>query len=418
MSNALAIAAVTATLRNLIIAGVSDLPHQRVTTKPLDKARPNGAAADQLNIFLYQTASNAAWRNMDMPRQVRSGETGQPPLALNLHYLITAYGENDDETKSHQWLGKAMSVLHDHPLLGAKEIKDALKGSELESQIERVRITPQSLTVEEMSKLWTAFQTQYRISAAYAVEVVLIESTLPVSSPLPVLRRGSQDQGVFAVASPSPTISSVRPDVQPPDSQPSAKLGDDLIISGQNLSSGGITVRFTRQPAPPPPADPETIELAPQPGGNENQIKVSLPSNSAAMSLWAPGFYNLSLAVSRPNLPPWVTNEVAFALAPTITRYPDKANAGNVTLNVTCAPRLRDSQRILLLFADRQIAPQSISNPDDKTQPTQLTFKIADAKPGQYVVRLRVDGVDSFPVVQSGTPPVPSFDPNQTVTIA
>ncbi len=92
MSNPLAIAAVTAMLRELIKRGVRDFlpnPDDNVTTKPLDKARNGNSSPDQLNIFLYQTVPNAAWRNMDMPRQVRPGETGQPPLALNLHYLIT-----------------------------------------------------------------------------------------------------------------------------------------------------------------------------------------------------------------------------------------------------------------------------------------------------------------------------------------
>jgi hypothetical protein len=33
-------------------------------------------------------------------------------------------------------------------------------------------------------------------------------------------------------------------------------------------------------------------------------------------------------------------------------------------------------------------------------------------------VRLRVDGVDSIPVVYAGTPPVAAFDAAQTVTIS
>ena len=60
-----------------------------------------------------------------------------------------------------------MGVLHDHPLLGAEEINGALPESDLDQQVERVRITPQPMSVEEMSKLWTTFQTQYRMSAAY-----------------------------------------------------------------------------------------------------------------------------------------------------------------------------------------------------------------------------------------------------------
>ena len=69
-----------------------------------------------------------------------------------------------------------MGILHDHPLLGAAEIEAALAESNLDQQVERIRITPQPLTLEEMSKLWTTFQTQYRISAAYQACVVLIES--------------------------------------------------------------------------------------------------------------------------------------------------------------------------------------------------------------------------------------------------
>jgi hypothetical protein len=32
-------------------------------------------------------------------------------------------------------------------------------------------------------------------------------------------------------------------------------------------------------------------------------------------------------------------------------------------------------------------------------------------------VRLRVDGVDSIPVIVTGTPPLPAFDPAQQVVI-
>src|SRR5689334_23115435 len=94
MSNALAIAAVTAALRKIIQDGIqSELPDAKVTTKPPDKAE---AAANLINLFLYQTNESAAWRNMAMPRQSKPGETSQPPLALDLYYLITAYGKSDE----------------------------------------------------------------------------------------------------------------------------------------------------------------------------------------------------------------------------------------------------------------------------------------------------------------------------------
>jgi len=49
--------------------------------------------------------------------------------------------------------------------------------------------------------------------------------------------------------------------------------------------------------------------------------------------------------------------------------------------------------------------------------PSTLTFSIPNVDVGSYVVRLRVDGVDSIPVTYSGTPPLPAFDGNQIVTV-
>jgi hypothetical protein len=165
-----------------------------VTALPPDEAA-NLSHTRQVNLFLYQVSPNAAWRNMDMPRQTRPGESGQPLLPLTLYYLLTAYArENPEDTAfiGHRLLGRAMSILHDRPLLDKDEIQDALPGNDLHKQVERVRLTLQPFSLEEMSKLWTAFQTQYRLSAVYEASVVLIESTRPARTPLPVLRRGEE----------------------------------------------------------------------------------------------------------------------------------------------------------------------------------------------------------------------------------
>src|SRR5262249_19631273 len=119
--SALAIAATTATLRGILTKG---LGISNVTVRPLDTARQN-TTGDQINLFLYQALPDAAWRNLDIPRRVHPGETAQPPLPLTLYYLITAYGDEDNDIKSHVLLGKAMSVLHDYPVIGAKDITDA-----------------------------------------------------------------------------------------------------------------------------------------------------------------------------------------------------------------------------------------------------------------------------------------------------
>ncbi len=109
MSTSQAIAGVTILLEHVITEGVMKELRSgtlgTVTTKPLDKAREAGEENNQINIFLYQTVPNTAWRNLDMPNKVKPGETGKPPLALNLYYLITAYGEKNNEIQTHSLLG-------------------------------------------------------------------------------------------------------------------------------------------------------------------------------------------------------------------------------------------------------------------------------------------------------------------------
>ena len=111
-----------------------------------------------------------------------------------------------------------MSVLYDHPTLSAADITSAtqtlLPDNDLASQFERVRITMHPLTIDELSKLWTGFSMQYRLSAAYEVGVALIESTRGTQAGLPVLTRGPGDQGVAAQSNllpPEPTLTGVTP---------------------------------------------------------------------------------------------------------------------------------------------------------------------------------------------------------------
>src|SRR5262249_39124702 len=131
---------------------------------------------------------DAAWRNADLPG-VNPGEPAEPPLALTLSYLVTCYSDSDDDTISHLMLGAAMSALNTAPVLDPTAIQHALSGNDLYLQAERVKVTLDTLDIEEISKLWTAFQTSYRISAAYTVSAVLIQNPAGATAPLPVLSR-------------------------------------------------------------------------------------------------------------------------------------------------------------------------------------------------------------------------------------
>jgi hypothetical protein len=429
MSNPLAIAAVTAALKDLLNNGLlshdlSSIGSFSVTALPPDRIATGQNEPNQLNLFLYHLTPNLGWRNDGLPsRDARGARLMNAPLALDLHYLLTAYGTED--LNAEVLLGFAMQMLHETQILTRQQLRTVLgapspfgtlSALDLADQIELIKISPVFLNTEELSKMWTAMQSRYRPTMAYTVSVVLIQADAAVSAPPPVLKRGKQDSGATMLAAPFPSLSRALPAAS--DLMPAMRLGDDLLLTGAHLNAQDlINVQFENDKAQ------LMQQLAPVAPVLPRALKVHVPApaeHADAMHEWAIGMYTVSLRIASPNQPAWATNNVPLALAPQITVSPLNAAAGDITLTVTCAPRLqaRQEAQTRLLFGTRMIAPASIATPADQTQPTTLSFSVPSATAGEYLVRLRVDGIDSLPVVLSGTPAKLDFDGQQKVTVA
>lgn len=413
MSNALAIAAVTTMLDYLLtqaLARSESVSLESVTAKPLDKARDGGDSTNQINIFLYQTLPNAAWRNRDLPNRTKQGETGRSPLALTLSYLITAYGKNNDDIEGQRLLGMAMQSLHDHPEINPQDIEKALKStnlspdkqellasSNLKNQIDRIRITPQIFSVEEISKLWSIFQTPYRISAAYEVSVVLIESAIPTKAALPVLFRGKGDHGVTAQADlipPYPTLESLT--WLGKDQQSGLVLqepGNQLTLQGHHLNINGpdkaTVVRFSH------PQLDEPIEILLPSSISAEKIEISLPNNPEMG--WLAGFYTVMVRYEQETRGNRFSNALPVAIAPSINIKNKTVSDGRLTLD--CIPSVRPGQQVSLLVGSREI-PFSWDT-DQANALSNLAFNLTGIASGKYFVRLRVDGVDSPLITRS-----------------
>jgi uncharacterized protein DUF4255 len=420
VSTELAITAVTATLRQVLddeVAGKwgvdvlsGDLTKDRfITNLPLHKVRELHTSENIINLFLYRTDVNPAWRNLSPPTQGKSGDGAPPPLALNLEYLISAYGEDDREEVAHFLLGQAMRILHDVALVPRQKLFDVLKRARLHDQIERITVTPRSLSIEEISKLWSVFQTQYRVSAAYLVTVVLIDSRVAKPAPLPVLTRGPQDSGVTAIAAAPPALDAAKP----ASGFGAVRLGEDLFILGERLDASGVTakVRHSFMPA---------ARTLPVTGMNAGQLKVTLPAAAPASGVaaaWPAGIYSLWLEVTRPPQPSWATNEVPFVLAPSITVVPKSLQPPTASFEVTilATPQVHPSQAATVLFDDLQLTPKPITLPADADAGSTVKADVPGSVAGFHRVRLRVDGIDSIPMKRVGDTVV--FDVDQSVEV-
>ena len=419
MSNSLAIAAVTVILSDLLINQVNQedptFDDLKISSKPPDLAR-GSEIVNQLNLFLYQTTLNSAWRNSD-PRQVNRGGDGQPPLGLTLHYLITAYGIHNEDIASHLLLGRAMRVFHDHSLLNTDNVKDLIEGSDLSQQIEKIRIVPQPLSLEEMSKLWTIFQAPYRISAAYEVSVVLIDSKKLAKAPLPVLTIGPPLPDPPPIHPPPGII--VQPylpisfatllDFKFSGQESSAQLGDTIILSGHHLV-------FDENP--PVNTSVKLVlkhkllavakEIIPS-QSTANEIQFLFPSNQPTD--WPTGAYTVYASITNNlNQKQQVSNELPFLLAPKIAPLPVASDNDRTTITITVTPEVWPEQQAFLLLGSLQIPAQSHPNKTDN-----LTFIIQSPPKGTFFIRLRVDGADSH-LIQLVNNKL-QFNPDLQVTI-
>ena len=123
MSTPLALATVTAVLQNFIQNSITD--HDLATTlggnitvsaEPPDRIDNGASSPDRINLFLFQATENQGWRNVALPSRNPTGDRiSNPPLALDLSYLLTAYGSGPLHAEA--LLGLAMFVLHEMPVL-------------------------------------------------------------------------------------------------------------------------------------------------------------------------------------------------------------------------------------------------------------------------------------------------------------
>ncbi len=428
MSNALAIATVTVALAQivrdairLIIPG-ADVYTERPDTKPLPQS-------SGVRLFLYQVSPNAALRNNDLPtRTANSQLMKRPTVALDLSYLIAFYGD-ELNLEPQRMLGATVRDLHAQPVLTRQMIKDAidskpfLKPSNLADAVEQVKFIPLSLSLDEQSKLWSEFfQAPYALSIVYQGSVVLIETQESPISPKPVLRRGKEDRGVQLLLGPFPIIDSIHigatedADKRPrASSYPSAQLGSLLTIAGHNLTGESVQVRFnhTRLPLT------KTIPI-PDNDRSGSELRMTILDDAPPQTGWAAGLYTVTVLVQS-NGVERTSNQLALSFAAKVNAISPNPAArdenGDVTLTIACRPQIHTNQRTELLIADREVIAEDYS-----LDPANIKFIIKDAPlsgPELFLVRFRVDGVDSLPFTRQ-EPPLPPFlifDDKQKVKI-
>jgi hypothetical protein len=352
MSNYQAIAGVSRTLRTLLLDRM-EAAKPTVTIAPPDLA-VTSVSGRRVNLFLYQISENGYLKNQEIPGQGNPGAYGHPPLCLELYYLMTVLDPEESEITqdsdgmAQELLGDAMRVLHDHAIVsedlritraGMAGVGDPILDSSLRGEFERIKITFQPVSLEDLSKIWTALpKVSFRRSVAYQVSVVQIESRRTRRLPMPVETRRIH---VTTLRRPEVTALYRTPGPGEPIGDGRIKLDQEVTIEGLGFAAPKTWVRL---------GGLEPIRVTPE---TDTRIKMAVPDSQYPI--------DDDHDVTRP-IPPQRQLQPGPQIVEVLTEWPTEVVRGGLDNGTVVADRkaLRSNQAVFMLVPEiSSITPTS-----------------------------------------------------------
>lgn len=264
MADFFAVAAVSRTLRTLLLdrmrTGVA------VTIAPPDLTI-DGLDGQRVNLYLMQVNENANLKNDQGFSRGHPASYGRPPLSLNLRYLMTSHSDSETQPESditaQEILGDAMQVMHEfgnhldtltQVTLAPPAMMEPILDPGLTDEIERLKITLHPVTLEDVTKVWSALSEEnFRRSIVYEVTVVQIfpEEATRVAPPV-------EERRVFVSLAQRPTIERVflSPGPGASESEMRVSVGEEITIVARDTNADRLFVQFGDLPpmrVPPAP---------------------------------------------------------------------------------------------------------------------------------------------------------------------
>jgi hypothetical protein len=392
MSNYLAAAAVTAALKQLIQEAVSTIPD---INADVVLGRPEQKEPDStpiIHLYLYMIRPNPGLSNCDLPIRNGEGDLVQKPQAvLDLYYVISFHGQ-EKELAPQRLMGKTICALLARPLLTREMIQQVinsdqypyLAGSDLDQQMESIKLMPYYLNNEDFSKLWSVFlQVPHRLFLTYQASVVIFEPQIPGKEALPV---GSQGPQLYSAPVIIPVIKKLVPDVVEIEKNKETKIQ----LQGENLWGEKTAVLFGNLKGKVIHHTDTTVTV---------QLPPQLP---AAINKVCIVHYSPDNPKFRVN-----SNEKSFILRPMLEKVEYSSSINSDTgekdqvFIVIVTPGIRTDQEVELLLNQskpgelHENGAYSFSFEYPPHRPAVLykfVFTVHDVEPGRYLARLRIAG--------------------------
>lgn len=141
-----------------------------------------------LSLYLYRVTVSNARRNLP-PTTAPDGRRFRPPLPLDLHFLLSAWGKAPDT--QHRLLAWAMRQLENTPILPAGLLNSTGPEADVFRPDETVELICEPLPLADMINLWEALKPKSNrpLSVNYVARMICIESQVELHEYAPVQAR-------------------------------------------------------------------------------------------------------------------------------------------------------------------------------------------------------------------------------------
>ena len=385
MSNLYAISATTATLSYLLRS-----EGKTVTTKPPDTPT---SGSPRLNIFLYQVLQNPGYKNLDNPARGFEGDLiKKQQVGLDLYYLLTAYGNNDEELSAQKVLAESVMILHEKPILTRELIEAAINdpdinsqmsdinNADLSKQIDLVKLNMQSLSLEDLTKIWSSFfkNTSYRISVTYKATVVLLDGIQEAKSTMPV-----RERNIYGIAPKQPEITYVEPQIVELSSE------TEIVIHGKSLRAEEIKIDFGE--------GTELEDLLSPTFSSDQKLVVKLSDSLTSGIKQIKVIHPLLIGTPKKLHRGLESNVALFAVAPKIITIEPTSLAVGSKIKITFKPKIKREQEVrIIIGTGKPLAVEWTDTNNTETDHVEVRIPV-NLEKGIHPIRLKVDRAESQP---------------------
>jgi hypothetical protein len=182
------IRAVTETLQTILEDGITKSPDPQLNGVQIDLRSPKEMREDHnatgISLWLYRVGRDADLLNRP-PERISPTQVRRSSLPVRLYYLVTPLVSKPEDRQT--LIGRVLQLLNDHTQLRGADLQDSLIGSS-----DEFRVNLETLTLEELTRVWFSLSEPYDLSVSYEVQVVSIDTDDEAVEEPPVLVRTSR----------------------------------------------------------------------------------------------------------------------------------------------------------------------------------------------------------------------------------